>query len=739
MTEAWYVKLPRFKITKPKLNTLWIAGEKDTIKWKGGKEDQFLQIEYSADSGNTFEIIDFIDNADTGLYVWDVPKNILSKKCLIRIFDMADSTIADTSDVFKIKPYIFTRDSSGQYEPYRPEEDQWGFSNNQADMFSQTWYQQFDYQGIDPFTNLQYSQWQGGFVFASSISAEFPDWISWVNTFGIDACYDLNPSLGLYDPTALQRWDAIKRAWKGSCFGIAASNSLAFAYKGQFQTKYNGIFPAFANPNTVSSDNGVKKVVNELFTHQFGNPTQQFEGGRWNVVTPNQTVSELKEMFKVDNVSPRTLSIWNNNGLGGHNILPYKLEQDIAMKHIYYLYVYDNSYPTVVPTVIKIDTLGNSFNGTWTPLYGWANWGGPNYLILENESSSYFNNATLTKSAEGYNSPFVLSSDELEIYTQIDANTKIIDAFGNVTGLINDSVLSEIPNSVPLIYLDGSETPPYGYSLATDNYSVLVDSFTTDTVKTFFFTGNKTFSYRRDSADQTQTDRFFFDGGVSVTNPDQQTKTISLLNIINETIQEKLFSFNSMELAQNDSIKIENPDSNKVKIISSGSAKNYEIELNYVIENGIGRFGNFNVPLEANTSHTFVPVWTDLTNSELQALVDIGNDGTIDDTLSLVNQVTGIGDKESSLLTPDKFDLAQNYPNPFNPSTTISWQSPVGGHQTLKVYDVLGNEVATLVNEYREAGRYEIEFDATGLASGIYFYKLQAGNYVETKKMILMR
>ena len=68
-----------------------------------------------------------------------------------------------------------------------------------------------------------------------------------------------------------------------------------------------------------------------------------------------------------------------------------------------------------------------------------------------------------------------------------------------------------------------------------------------------------------------------------------------------------------------------------------------------------------------------------------------------------------------------------------------SWQSPVGGHQTIKVYDVLGNEVATLITEYREAGRYEITFNASDLSSGIYFYRLQAGDFVETKKMILLR
>ena len=88
---------------------------------------------------------------------------------------------------------------------------------------------------------------------------------------------------------------------------------------------------------------------------------------------------------------------------------------------------------------------------------------------------------------------------------------------------------------------------------------------------------------------------------------------------------------------------------------------------------------------------------------------------------------------------PNDFVLYQNYPNPFNPSTKISWQTPVSGYQTLKVYDVLGNEVGTLINEYRPAGNYEVEFDASNLSSGVYFYTLAVGNVNVVQKMILMK
>ncbi len=113
----------------------------------------------------------------------------------------------------------------------------------------------------------------------------------------------------------------------------------------------------------------------------------------------------------------------------------------------------------------------------------------------------------------------------------------------------------------------------------------------------------------------------------------------------------------------------------------------------------------------------------------------VGRNGTILTTL--------ISSSVDEIVNPSVFNLMQNYPNPFNPTTTIKYQLLEISFVTFKVYDVLGNEIATLVNEEKPAGSYEIEFSAAGggneLTSGIYFYRLQAGNFVETKKMILMK
>lgn len=88
---------------------------------------------------------------------------------------------------------------------------------------------------------------------------------------------------------------------------------------------------------------------------------------------------------------------------------------------------------------------------------------------------------------------------------------------------------------------------------------------------------------------------------------------------------------------------------------------------------------------------------------------------------------------------PKEFSLSANYPNPFNPTTTINFAIPENVHVTLQVYDAIGNLVLTLVNESKSAGNYDITFDAAKLSSGVYYYRLQAGQFLQTKKLILMK
>jgi hypothetical protein len=198
-----------------------------------------------------------------------------------------------------------------------------------------------------------------------------------------------------------------------------------------------------------------------------------------------------------------------------------------------------------------------------------------------------------------------------------------------------------------------------------------------------------------------------------------------------------------VETAGNVTRYIKERDNSEYEIISSS---NQIIEINVFnnLDNSI-----YNYPLSV---YVKIPDSWDYVRQEQNGIADTLTTVVTDSgRVVLANVAPNSGILKLSPVTPtniehenlsvDKFELFQNYPNPFNPSTKISWQSPVSGWQTLKVYDVLGNEIAVLVDEYKPAGMYNVQFTMQNgqSSSGIYFYQLKVGNYIESKKMIILK
>jgi hypothetical protein len=104
--------------------------------------------------------------------------------------------------------------------------------------------------------------------------------------------------------------------------------------------------------------------------------------------------------------------------------------------------------------------------------------------------------------------------------------------------------------------------------------------------------------------------------------------------------------------------------------------------------------------------------------------------------LVTVTSLTGVGNNNQII---NSYNLSQNYPNPFNPTTTINFSIPKSGLVTIKVFDLLGKEVTTLVNDPKVAGTYSVNFDGTNLSSGVYFYKIEANDFVAVKRMMLIK
>ena len=127
-------------------------------------------------------------------------------------------------------------------------------------------------------------------------------------------------------------------------------------------------------------------------------------------------------------------------------------------------------------------------------------------------------------------------------------------------------------------------------------------------------------------------------------------------------------------------------------------------------------------------------IWDDVKFANFSSVTDYQE--VIARYVALGGMMTGVREGSGSA---DVFNLSQNYPNPFNPSTTIKFELPKASNVNLTVYDVLGREVSVLVDGTKGAGTYETKFDGSGLASGVYFYRLQAGSFVSTKRLLLLR
>jgi hypothetical protein len=141
--------------------------------------------------------------------------------------------------------------------------------------------------------------------------------------------------------------------------------------------------------------------------------------------------------------------------------------------------------------------------------------------------------------------------------------------------------------------------------------------------------------------------------------------------------------------------------------------------------------------LITNGTSVFVPIGAELCADAIN--IHMGGSLVIESLNGICAGSTVTGNPEEVEIIPTEFALYQNFPNPFNPSTLIKYQVPEKSFVSIRVYDLLGEELVTLVNEEKSAGSYEVNFDAGQLSSGFYIYTIKAGNFTSTKKMILMK
>lgn len=189
---------------------------------------------------------------------------------------------------------------------------------------------------------------------------------------------------------------------------------------------------------------------------------------------------------------------------------------------------------------------------------------------------------------------------------------------------------------------------------------------------------------------------------------------------------------------ENDNLFVLDYDGTAVKKFNSNGAFQNNFITGLSQCEGVDFFSNGNILIGNGATHS-VKMF-DSNGVYIKDFIPNGSGGLMTPNAVVIRESNPVSVQDESSLNKFDFILEQNYPNPFNSSTKISWQSPVSGRQTLKIFDVLGREVETMVDEFREEGFNSILYTVnSSLPSGVYYYQLGAGSFIQTNKMILLR
>jgi hypothetical protein len=716
-------------IKKPTANELIISGEKYTIMWENADS---VSIDYSIDGGNKWN---HITNSNRNDYTWLVPKELLSRDGRIRVKDAINDDNFDIRPV-RFKPWQLTRlDADNNYELFRVEQDGWSFPNDSSDIWPYSLWQNIDYQnGKDSIIMVDFPDRD---PFNSAKASDFPSWKTFVKTFSDEQCYYLHsaPNPSPYVSEAIKKWGAIKDSvFPGASEGFAVSALLYFYHKAELLNKFPDIDDK-DHLNSVSLNYAVQEAIAEFYTQQFGEPfsTYYYNMESDSAIDARELLQELKDMLSLENGDGKPLVYSYKEGSSSvFSVIPYKLERIRGLfdkdTPRFNLTVYNSDYPGSTNKIILIDSAENSLKqlndgGKTTSIYKF-------YLGLE--SSQHLNVPQLAKAAK----QTLAQTSPVEIYCPYNADINIVSEYGEI-GFEDDSIHNTITKAAAIIPKTGHLHPPVGYYLPEGKYSASLSN-TFGTPYLFYLTESTIYSYKRNNAAPDETDNISFTNGIQFENPDASVKNISIETIIDEKTSEKDFEADNISISGNDSINVKEMDRTNVMISNYGAETNYDLKIRSASADGENIFFHSSIQLSSNSSNQIVPDWNNLENGKVKILIDNGNDGTVDDSALISNETTEVKNSYSSNV-PKAFNLMQNYPNPFNPSTTIKYEIPKQENVTLKVYNLLGEEVVTLVHGIKQSGSYKVHFDANNLSSGVYFYKLRAGSFVQTKKMILLR
>ncbi len=722
-----------------------------------------LEIRYGDELQAWKVLVDSLP-ADAGHYVIDFDDTLHDQVTLL-ITDRHHPEFFDVSGPFSIlSPEMIAQrlriaDDDGSYYIFDLENHAWSFSNSEDNIW--------------PYDK------------------RFPDWDLYCRAMGRSHCYN---ALGIPRPWALSVWGIMKAfGWQGSCSGFTTSSLMFFNDFYRVSTSFPGHSMLYHVPVNSQARDMMNIHQLRFLKPVAGDMLQQ----RLKVFNdkPVTTLENIEASLdkKLDHPGLVVMDPgWSlSQIMRVHSVLPVRVErsQDETMATIY---LYENQDPSELKE-LEIDLQEN----TWTySRYGVEDAGNglfispPLSLFMELEEKlqkpvvmpekDLLADAGMSTGRDAVSrgersdpEPEAVYADgtdqtgqgaqisdaahpsqtgddgeqptHMTVFATPGSGILIENTQGDQIGMRGDgNFVHSLGQSMPILSMNPETEPdqPLGYYVPIDEYRISQFHLGRSASQLSMIAGDRLYSYRNVAPQEDDREYIRFQDGVTVINPDAADKQMELEMLAREAGLERQYLLREMDLSPNDSIHVSVGDDLSIQILNIGQQKQYDLRVTEMPENE--RLWHMDLPGLTITpnSRYLLQTGRDLFMSDsLRIYIDTNLDGIFNDSLRVIGMISisAEDDEVGEEQLPREFGLKQNYPNPFNAATTIAFELPEPTAIRLDLYNMLGQRVVTIEQGMFGAGRHSVVLDGSPLSSGVYIYRLQAGNFTQSRKLLLVK